>query len=209
MLAVFRLCSDIWEAGGPGCGGVQPPHSWESPAPCQEKVLCCRAGQLRRWCFGISDMHMQAVMQGEDYRQHRFITFIMYKLPNSYTRGKMPEKTRPSGHSGQDFYRSPTAGAIISVYGNKSWCERVKGRAGDSDIKLCSGADCPEGEERAQHFVRLWTLKEAYVKAVGRGIGARPGLSAFSVSLHPRSTGTQFMQRMRMVDHLSLPACID
>ncbi|CAL8463637.1 g3171 [Coccomyxa elongata] len=48
---------------------------------------------------------------------------------------------------------------------------------------------CAEGEERAQHFVRLWTLKEAYVKAVGRGISGRPGLSAFSVSLDPISTG--------------------
>ena len=51
-------------------------------------------------------------------------------------------------------------------------------------------AGCEEGAARAQHFVRLWTLKEAYVKAVGRGIGARPGLSAFSVMLQPR-TGVQ------------------
>ncbi|KAK9917310.1 hypothetical protein WJX75_003017 [Coccomyxa subellipsoidea] len=58
-----------------------------------------------------------------------------------------------------------------------------------SAAELASLEECAEGEERAQHFVRLWTLKEAYVKAVGRGIGARPGLSAFSVSLHPRSTG--------------------
>jgi hypothetical protein len=118
-------------------------------------------------------------------------------------------KENPVVDSGQYLYRPTPAGAIICVYGNNSWCERVKGRAGESEIKLCSGAECAEGEERAQHFVRLWTLKEAYVKAVGRGIGARPGLSAFSVSLHPRSTGTQFMQRMQMVDHLALPACSD
>ncbi|KAK9833335.1 hypothetical protein WJX81_007623 [Elliptochloris bilobata] len=39
--------------------------------------------------------------------------------------------------------------------------------------------------ERAAHFVRLWTLKEAYVKAVGRGIDAPPGLRGFTVSLEP------------------------
>ena len=52
-------------------------------------------------------------------------------------------------------------------------------------------AGCAEGSERALQFVRLWTLKEAYVKAVGRGIGARPGLKAFSVSLKRSSNGMQ------------------
>lgn len=55
---------------------------------------------------------------------------------------------------------------------------------------------CAEGEERAQHFVRLWTLKEAYVKAVGRGISGRPGLSAFSVSLDPINTGQALCSRI-------------
>jgi hypothetical protein len=41
------------------------------------------------------------------------------------------------------------------------------------------------GAERAAHFVRLWTLKEAYVKALGRGIGAPPGLRGFTVTLAP------------------------
>ena len=37
--------------------------------------------------------------------------------------------------------------------------------------------------ERAQHFIRIWTLKEAHVKAVGRGIMAAPGMRAFAVSI--------------------------
>ncbi len=39
-------------------------------------------------------------------------------------------------------------------------------------------------EGRARRFVQLWTLKEAYVKAVGQGISAPPGLKGFSVLLH-------------------------
>ena len=39
-----------------------------------------------------------------------------------------------------------------------------------------------DGEARRALFIRLWTLKEAYVKAIGRGIGAPPGLSSFTFS---------------------------
>lgn len=37
-------------------------------------------------------------------------------------------------------------------------------------------ADVTDPAERQRRFVQLWTLKEAYVKAVGRGISAHPGL---------------------------------
>ena len=40
-----------------------------------------------------------------------------------------------------------------------------------------------EREARNLHFMKIWTLKEAYVKAVGRGISAPPGLSGFSFVL--------------------------
>ena len=43
----------------------------------------------------------------------------------------------------------------------------------------CAAA-CPEGAGRAAYFLQLWTLKEAYVKALGRGISAPPGLRSFS-----------------------------
>jgi len=45
----------------------------------------------------------------------------------------------------------------------------------------CAGIHSTEG--RARRFVQLWTLKEAYVKAVGQGISAPPGLKGFSVLL--------------------------
>jgi 4'-phosphopantetheinyl transferase len=41
----------------------------------------------------------------------------------------------------------------------------------------------PPGEDRRLFFVQLWTLKEAYVKALGRGIGAPPGLRSFGFQL--------------------------
>lgn len=44
-------------------------------------------------------------------------------------------------------------------------------------------AALPKGVARASYFVQLWTLKEAYVKALGRGISAPPGLRSFSFSV--------------------------
>ncbi|KAL3139024.1 hypothetical protein ABBQ32_005825 [Trebouxia sp. C0010 RCD-2024] len=57
-------------------------------------------------------------------------------------------------------------------------------------------------EGRAKRFVQLWTLKEAYVKAVGQGISAAPGLSGFSIVLQPDSG---LADRMQLVDFESDP----
>ena len=42
----------------------------------------------------------------------------------------------------------------------------------------------PAGEPRRRRFLELWTLKEAYVKALGRGIAAAP-LDSFALRLAP------------------------
>lgn len=42
--------------------------------------------------------------------------------------------------------------------------------------------------KRARFFVQLWTLKEAYVKALGQGISAAPGLKGFSLVLEQDSS---------------------
>ena len=39
--------------------------------------------------------------------------------------------------------------------------------------------------ERQRRFLKLWTLKEAYLKAVGRGISGYPGLAGFTVDPRP------------------------
>ena len=51
-------------------------------------------------------------------------------------------------------------------------------------------------EGRAKRFVELWTLKEAYVKAVGQGISAAPGLKGFSVLLQPDAGLADRVQQM-------------
>ena len=58
--------------------------------------------------------------------------------------------------------------------------------------KVCTGwvkpfCPCLAGfenlAEQTRLFIRLWCLKEAYVKATGRGILAPPGLRAFTFEL--------------------------
>ncbi|KAG2447204.1 hypothetical protein HYH02_007945 [Chlamydomonas schloesseri] len=42
-------------------------------------------------------------------------------------------------------------------------------------------------KQRARHFMWLWTLKEAYVKARGTGINAPPGLKGFAIGFRDMS----------------------
>lgn len=50
-----------------------------------------------------------------------------------------------------------------------------------SFIACFAGFENPAEQQRL--FIRLWCLKEAYVKATGRGIMAHPGLKAFTFEL--------------------------
>jgi len=55
-----------------------------------------------------------------------------------------------------------------------------------------------QGDTKAQAalFIKLWTLKEAYVKAIGKGIGAPPGLRGFSFSLNEPTCELLFEQKV-------------
>lgn len=48
-----------------------------------------------------------------------------------------------------------------------------------AEVHMLQGIEGAEGLRL--HFLHLWTLKEAYVKAIGRGIRAAPGLKSFSL----------------------------
>ncbi len=51
-----------------------------------------------------------------------------------------------------------------------------------------------KGNDRVGRFFKIWTLKEAYIKAHGRGM--RVGLGNFSVELAERSVGISFADRI-------------
>lgn len=50
---------------------------------------------------------------------------------------------------------------------------------------------CDNAAMIPRRFMELWTLKEAYVKALGRGISAPPGLKGFSVHVDALHTDKQ------------------
>ena len=50
-------------------------------------------------------------------------------------------------------------------------------------------------------FIKLWTLKEAYVKAIGKGIGAPPGLRGFSFLLNKSVSTLEFEQQVDSRSH--------
>jgi len=55
----------------------------------------------------------------------------------------------------------------------------------------------PPGEPRRRRFLELWTLKEAYVKALGRGIAAAQ-LSSFALQLAPDAVDAARPMRVRL-----------
>jgi 4'-phosphopantetheinyl transferase len=58
-------------------------------------------------------------------------------------------------------------------------------------------------EAQAALFIKLWTLKEAYVKAIGKGIGAPPGLRGFSFLLNEASSELVFESSQNELSHFS------
>ena len=64
-----------------------------------------------------------------------------------------------------------------------SWRQCIKPGmiAGCAVSKLAPPPLPADGASRDAHFLRLWTLKEAYVKALGTGLMAPPGTRSFAV----------------------------
>ena len=119
------------------------------------------------------------------------------------------------GHPGVHFSVAHAPGALLCAVS----CDgdvgvdvelqgRTQGRSASSLARLAAryfsaeeqaqlAAQPDEAAQRAR-FLELWTLKEAYVKALGRGIAAAP-LSGFSVSLAPDlSAAQQHVRRIHL-----------
>eukprot|EP00887_Chlorella_sp_A99_P007790 scaffold20.g7790.t1 len=55
-----------------------------------------------------------------------------------------------------------------------------------SQREVADLAACTDPDTRAAYFLQLWTLKEAYVKALGTGLHGSPGTRSFSFRVEPR-----------------------
>lgn len=90
-----------------------------------------------------------------------------------------------------------TAGAAVGLDA-ESTARRTRGeplrlarrRFAAPEVAALEAAGDPAA--RAALFLRLWTLKEAYVKAVGRGIAAPPGLRGFAFRLREAEGALDF-----------------
>jgi len=60
-----------------------------------------------------------------------------------------------------------------------------------TEVMHLEGIEAAEGRSAAERrFIEMWTMKEAYVKASGKGINAPPGLKGFSI-VTPSAEGLQ------------------
>ena len=111
------------------------------------------------------------------------------------------------GHPGVHFSVAHSPGALLCAVSGDGDVgvdvelqERTRERAFSSLARLARRyfsateqaelAGLPDETAQRARFLELWTLKEAYVKALGRGIAAAP-LSGFSVSLAPGEDSAQ------------------
>lgn len=64
-----------------------------------------------------------------------------------------------------------------------------------------------EKDARDERFIQQWTLKEAFVKATGRGIRAAPGTKMFSIltARHVESDGASLPESLQALSGLALP----
>ena len=66
----------------------------------------------------------------------------------------------------------------------------------------------PPGESRRRRFIQMWTLKEAYVKALGRGIAAAP-LNTFELALLAAAPQAALTAPMRVeLSHIGTPHAV-
>lgn len=130
-----------------------------------------------------------------------------------FSRGPHGKPALLPEQSGLSFSVAHTAGALLcavasapvgvdverSDRGSPGLASRLAARY-FSPAEQAALAALPE-PARAAAFLQLWTLKEAYVKALGRGIAAAP-LASFAVSLHDAPGAPH---RRIELDHLGCP----
>ena len=192
--------------GATSSGGAGPASKGETRVWLARADECPEGELLDRWSRALSDRERERIarfVRSEDRHLH-LLAHVLKRAVLASCTGRDPAalafEEGPHGrpelrdrrrYGDLRFNLSHTRGlaALALSFGAPCGIDVEHPERGSSPLHLADrvlSADeraallvLPE-EERIQHFYRLWTLKEAWLKATGEGIGGGSGLSSIA-----------------------------